>query len=241
MIGWQNLLSCKTIVYVRPDFLQKIPTWLRFFLNRRNAIYVPNASTIPNVSLSKSQLHRIKNEFSCGKPIVCYFGFANPNKGIQQLFEIADPIKHHIVLVCELNSNHPYQASILEMTKKAPWSGAVTVTGFLSAQRVGEIFAVADAVLFPFPSGAGEWNTSLKAAETAGAFIIATTKDKSLLGYSKENNIYYAACNDIVDMKKALNLYLGTRKEVVVKDAWKNVAITHEQLYRKLIQRKIKL
>jgi glycosyltransferase involved in cell wall biosynthesis len=235
MIGWQNLLSCKTMIYVRPDFLQKTPVWLRFAINKENSFYVPNVSTIPKVYLNKSQIHEIKNELSGGKPIIFYFGFANPNKGIEQLFEIADPVKHHLVLACDLNDNYPYQAAILSMSNNSPWSGAITITGFLSAQRVGEILAVADAVVFPFPNGAGEWNTTLKAAELAGVFTIATTQDENLFGYNEEKNIYYVACNDIDDMKKALKIYQGTRKDVVTKYDWESVAVVHEKLYREQI------
>lgn len=231
-IGWQNLLSCKKMIYVRPDFLQKIPVWLRFFITKKNSYYVPNISTIPRVHLSKLEASEIKNELSGGKSIICYFGFANPNKGIERLFEIADPIKHHLVLACDLSEDNPYQAGILHKSNKAPWSDAVTITGFLPAQRVGEILAVAGAVVFPFPDGAGEWNTTLKAAQTAGAFTIATTQDESLFGYDERKNVYYAACNDIDDMKKALNTYLEARKEITIEDNWESVAATHEKLYR---------
>lgn len=234
LLGWRNLLAINTLIYVRPDFLQKIPAWVRICLGKTPLFYVPNASTIPVVLLSEDQAKDIKQELSGGKPIVCYFGFAYPNKGMEQLFEIADPTKHHLVLICELSDKHPYQASILKLANQAPWADKVTITGFQSAQRVGEVLAVADAVVFPFPGGAGEWNTSLKAAESAGAFTIATTQDKSLLGYQEANNIYYAACNQISSMKEALNRYIGIRKGSVASDDWKKIAMIHEQLYREL-------
>jgi glycosyltransferase involved in cell wall biosynthesis len=234
LLGWKNLLACNALIYVRPDFLQKIPAWVRMCLGKTPLFFVPNASTIPVVLLNVAQAQNIKQRLSGGKPIACYFGFAYSNKGMEQLFEIADPTKHHIVLICELSDKHPYQANILKLANQAPWIGKVTITGFQSAHRVGEILSVADAVIFPFTSGAGEWNTSLKAAESAGAFTIATTQDKSLLGYQEASNIYYAACNHISDMKEALNRYIGTRKISVANDDWKKIAITHEQLYREL-------
>lgn len=235
-IGWPNLLACDGMIYVRPDFISKLPSWVRAVLAKTPIKHIPNASTIPSLSLSVDQALVIKNELSISKPIVCYFGFAHPNKGVERLFQIADPEKHHLVLVCDLNEAYPYQKKILDLANQAPWTGKVTVTGFQTAQRVGEILAVADAVVFPFPGGAGEWNTSLKAAEKAGAFTIATTCTTDLLGYHEEKNIYFAGCDDISAMKEALNRYLGTRKAPVVNDDWEIIALSHIQLYQALCE-----
>ncbi|RBA24014.1 glycosyltransferase involved in cell wall biosynthesis [Herminiimonas fonticola] len=233
-VNWLNLLACNGLVYVRPDLVSKLPHWIQVRLRKTPLVYIPNASTIPVARLSVEQEHSIKWELSGGKPIVCYFGFAYPNKGVERLFTIADPSKHHLVLICDLNDEHPYQATILRLMEQAAWKGRVTVTGFQSAQRVGEILAVADAVLFPFPNGAGEWNTSLKAAEEAGAFTVATTQDNDLFGYHESKNIYFADCDQISEMQVALHRYLGTRKKPMIKNVWEEVAMKHEQLYRTL-------
>lgn len=233
-IGWPNLLACNALIYVRPDFPSKLPSRVTALLGRTPIVHIPNASTIPVVSLNAERAHEIKQELSDGKPIVCYFGFAYPNKGVERLFEIVDPEKYHLVLISDLSETHPYQANILRLVNQKSWAGRVTVTGFLPVQRVGEVLAVADAVVFPFPGGAGEWNTSLKAAEAAGAFTIATTQDTSLLGYHEKQNIYFAGCDQIFDMRDALNRYIGIRKDSVASDSWGKIAMTHEQLYRTL-------
>ena len=237
-LGWQNLLSCDSLIYVRPDLIQKLPVWVRKWLGKTPVVYVPNASTIPVSKLNAAQLQNIKQELSGGKPIVCFFGFAHPNKGVERLFEIADPDKHHLVLICDLSKEYPYQDKILQMTNQLPWAGRVTVTGFQSAQRVGEIFAVADAIIFPFPDGAGEWNTSLKAAESAGIFTIATTQDSTIFGYHEGQNIYFAGCDQISDMRNALTRYIGTRKDAAEIDSWEKIAMTHDQVYRALYKAK---
>lgn len=237
-ISWLNLLACSALIYVRPDLPQKLPAWVSAWLGKAPVVYVPNASTIPVASLNEGQAQHIKQDLSGGRPVICYFGFVNPNKGVERLFEIADPAKHHLVLICDLSDEYPYQANILRIANQAPWAGRVTVTGFQSAQRVGEILAVADAVIFPFPGGAGEWNTSLKAAELAGAFTIATTRDVSLLGYHEKQNIYFAGCERISDMRDALNRYIGIRRGSVSVDSWRTIAMTHEQLYQTICKKK---
>jgi glycosyltransferase involved in cell wall biosynthesis len=238
LLGWQNLLGLDSLIYVRPDLPQKLPKWVKVWLGTTPLVYVPNASTIPILSLNKELALRIKHQFTEVRPIICFFGFANPNKGIELLFDIADSAKHHLVLICDLSQKQPYQANILKLANQASWAGNVTVTGFLSAQRVGEILAVADAVIFPFPGGAGVWNTSLKASEAAGALTIATTQDANLLGYHEKENIYFAGCDCISDMRKALNRYLGMRKPSITNDPWEKVVMTHDQLYRKLCKTK---
>jgi glycosyltransferase involved in cell wall biosynthesis len=237
-IGWPNLLACDSLIYVRPDLIQKLPIWASRWLGKTPVVYVPNASTIPIAKLAKEQLQKIKLELSGGKPIVCFFGFAHPNKGVERIFEIADPAKHHLVLICDLSKENPYQRMLLQKTNQTPWIGKVTVTGFQSAKHVGEIFAAADAVIFPFPSGAGEWNTSLKAAESAGAFTIATTQDATRHGYQKKENIYFAGYDQISKMRDALTKYIGTRKATNGIDSWVNIAITHEKIYHALCKEK---
>lgn len=234
-VSWTNLLACDALIYVRPDFPQKIPRWVSRCLSRTHMVYVPNASTIPAVSLNDEQILNIRSNLSGGRPIVCFFGFAHINKGLERLFEIADPAKHHLVLICDLSGNDGYQANILRLANQPPWAGKVTITGFQSSQRVGEILAVADAVVFPFPDGAGEWNTSLKASEAAGAFSLATTRNATLLGYHENINTYFAGCDQTMVMRNALNKYLGRRNRVQIEDEWERVALEHEKIYEQSI------
>lgn len=238
-LGWANVIACDALVYVRPDFLTKLPPWVTRRLSNIPAKYIPNAPTIPVVSLSIEQMRNVKNDLSGGKPIVCYFGFAHPNKGVEHLFEIVDPEKFHLVLICDLDERNPYQAGISRLANQAAWLGRVTVTGFQSAERVGEIFAVADAAVFPFPAGAGEWNSSLRAAESSGLFTIATTQDDSLLGYREARNVYFAGCSQLTEMKAALNQHAGTRiSTAVTVEPWSVIAMQHMQLYNMLAVQK---
>lgn len=235
-VSWINLLACNALIYVRPDFSKKVPRWVTRCLSNTPVVYVPNVSSIPVVSLSEEQAFRIKQNLSGGKPIVCFFGFAHINKGIEHIFKIADPEKHHLVLICDLSNQDSYQSKILSLANQPNWIGKVTITGFQTPQRVGEILGVADAVVFPFPDGAGEWNTSLKASEAAGAFTLATTQDTTLLGYHENKNTYFAGCGQIGDMRNALDTYLGRRIRAQTENEWGKSALAHEQIYEQLIR-----
>lgn len=234
--GWPNFLACNALIYARPDFLQKIPSWVKLALSKIPTVYVPNASTIPVTLLSTAQATEIKQKLSGGKPIVCFFGFAHINKGLERLFEIADPAKHHLVLICDLKATDPYQASILRIISGEPWINKVTVTGFLSSLRVAEILSVSDAVVFPFPGGAGEWNTSLKAAQASGTFSLATTQNASVLGYHEKENTYFAGCDQMSVMRTALEKHLGKRNPVSTDDEWKRIASMHWEIYKSVVR-----
>lgn len=233
-LGRSVLSACDALIHVRPDLPDKLPPWVKKRLGDTPITYIPNASTIPCASLTAEQARRIKQDLSGGKPTVCYFGFAYPNKGLERIFEIADPEEHHLVMVCDLCVDQPYQAAILKRVHQEPWKGKVTVTGFQPAERVGEILAAADAVVFPFPKGAGNWNTSLKAAEAVGVFTIATTQDVALWGYHRDRNLYFAGCDQAQDMRKALRRYIGRRVTAKGADDWGDIARDHFRVYQTL-------
>lgn len=234
-VKWQNLLGCDALVYVRPDFPEKIPFWINKFLGNTPQFYIANTSTIPTISLQTEELHQIKESLSSRKPIVCFFGFAHANKGMELLFDIASPSEHHLVLICDLNINDEYQARILALASQEPWKESVTITGFVPSLRVSEILAVADAVVFPFPNGAGEWNTSLNASQASGSFSLATTEDTGLLGYNEITNTYFSKCGDIDDLKSALRKYIGHRIKPQKKNLWGDIASAHINIYKEVI------
>lgn len=235
LVGRLCLFGCRSLVYVRSDFIDRLSPSVKKHLDAKLTMHIPNASTIPVKTLSENQKKELKEEIAGCKPIICFFGFAYSNKGLEQLFEIADPACHHLVLICDLSGNDLYQATILKLVHQHPWAGHVTVTGFQSSDRVGEILAVADAVIFPFPAGAGEWNTSLKAAEATGVFIIATTQDVRKYGYHEERNVFLAGCNDVMSMREALIKYLGYRIPSSSHDEWSSIAHAHEQIYQGIL------
>jgi glycosyltransferase involved in cell wall biosynthesis len=194
--------------------------------------FIRSASTVPAAALDRDQRERVKGEFSRDRPIVCFFGFANPNKGVERLFDVADPAAHHLVLLCDLDPANPYHATILQASREAPWAGHVTVTGYQPASRVAECLAVADAALFPFPDGAGEWSSSLQAAEAAGVFSLATTDDRSQIGDHAGRNVYFCWRDRTSDMRDALVRHLGRRIAPQTAVPWSDIASAHEGVYR---------
>jgi hypothetical protein len=188
------------------------------------------------MKLSDAERSCIRQKFSIrSKSLVVYFGFIYPARGVEWLFEIADPKQHYLILISDINPGDSYHQLILERIRSERWTGNVTVTGHLPNEDVARILATADAAVFPFRDGGGIWNSSVHAVVTQGTFLVMTSLGRH--GYDPAENIYYARPGDNEDMRRALNLYAG-RKNTCPSGSegsnWESVAEAHGSLYRVL-------
>ncbi len=87
--------------------------------------------------------------------LVVYFGFAYPAKGIEQLFQIADPAHDHLILICDLNPADPYHQEIQAQLTNTKWAASASNPGFLPADEAARLLAAADTVVLPFGRGEG--------------------------------------------------------------------------------------
>jgi glycosyltransferase involved in cell wall biosynthesis len=236
----RNLLNAVLsggLIAVRPNYKDTMPKWFRWLTRRKHFAFIPNASAIPRMPLSGTEKIDIHSHFaSPSTPLVVYFGFVYPPKRVELLFDVADPSQHHIVLMCELNSQDGYHKTILDRVNQEPWIGRVTVTGFLSREEVGRILAAADAVVLPFRDGGGIWNTSIHAAVTQGTFVMTTARDHT--GYDSSRNVYYARPDDVADMRYGLRAYIGTRRPEIDEDPaseWETIADAHRDFYTSVL------
>lgn len=225
------------LVAVRPHYKAIMPSWYRWLLRHKHFQFIPNASAVPRVHLSDAERSAVRTQFArASRYLIVFFGFIYPLKGIELLFEVADPARDHLVLVGDLNSGDPYHASILERVQRGPWAGKVTTTGFLPAEDVGRLLAAADAVVLPFRDGGGVWSTSVHGAAIQGTFVLTTSRERH--GYDPSENIYYARPDGVADMRQALNLYIGNRTTNNATSQcadWDSIADTHVHLYRSLL------
>lgn len=235
-LGLSNLLGLDALVHVRDDLPDRLPYLVRYGLRGTPIVHIPNASHIRPARLTDIERHVIRQRISKGVPLVAFFGFAYPNKGLEQLFEIADPKTQHLVLICELDSANQYQRTLLKRIANPDWRGRVTVTGYLPEQDVATLLAAADAVVFPFPDGGGRWNTSVLAASASGAFVLTTTRSSRDIGFDALRNMLVCRCSDIYGMREGLRRYLGRRVPADCSDnAWAAIVAAHEALYKRLV------
>jgi glycosyltransferase involved in cell wall biosynthesis len=227
--------SC--IIVVRPNYKMVIPSAYRWLIRNKQFQFIPNASAIPCADVTETERAEIRSRFTVGSNgLVSYFGFMYPHKGVELLFEITDPDKHHILLIGEVDPGDSYHQMILERAGRQPWKDNVTVTGFVPPQEVSRLLAASDAVIFPFRSGGGSWNTSVHAATAQGTFVLIASDQKH--GYSVSENVYYARPNDVADMREALAKHIGSRKSLNYTDqmvGWDDIATAHMAVYRAVV------
>jgi len=217
--------------------MEKMPGWYRWLNRHKEFRYIPNASSIPAITLTEAERSVIHARLGAPENgLIVYFGFAYPAKEIEALFEIADPQRHRLVLICDLSVTDAYQASILALANRDDWTGKVTVTGFLPPDEAANLLAAADAVVLPFRDGGGEWNSSIHGAAEQGTFVLTNSNEKQ--GYDEIANIYYALPSDVPDMREALRQHAGRRRRgpsTALLENWDTIASAHVQLYRSLL------
>ena len=225
------------LVFVRPQYEGVLHPQLHWALWRKKTVFIPNASAIPRVDLGGQAKDEIRSRFLKRQArLIVFFGFVYPHKGVELLFDIADPAVDQIVIVGEVDEGGEYCQEILRRASTEAWMGRVTITGFLPSNDVASLLAVADAVILPFWSGGGEWTTSIHGAVLNGAFVITTSLTRS--GYDKKRNVYYAKVGDVQEMKNALSIYVGGRRKYDAdtdRDEWQGIAKKHHLLYASIL------
>jgi len=227
-----------TLIVVRPQYREYLPPFMRWFLGRRKLQYIPNASSVPKASLSYDERIELRKQSLQGqKRLIVFFGFVYPKKGVTLIFDIADPNSDHIVIAGQIDQAGAYRDEVLRRCTSEPWLGKVTITGFISVESASRLLSVADAVILPFRTGGGEWNTSIHSAALQGTFVLTTSQLKN--GYDPLHNIYYSKIDDVLSMKGALNIYAGVKinNRIKIDDEWKKMAAEHYVIYKSILTR----
>jgi glycosyltransferase involved in cell wall biosynthesis len=226
-------MAASALIVVRPNYAQKIPRLMRFFLGRTPVRFIPNVSNLPSILIRPEERQAMRERLGCGESkIIAHFGFVFAHKGTDLMFKIADPMRHHLLIIGELSATDPYHARLLELAAAPEWKGKVTITGFIEAKEAARLLALADAVVYPHVNGGGVWNTSLHAAACQGTFVLTTSTERS--GYDHVSNIYYAPTQAVDEMRQALVRYAGIRSvnRVDAAESWRSLATAHVTLYR---------
>lgn len=224
------------LVFVHAAYEDNFHPIMRWVVRRKKTVFIPNASAIPRVDVDPQGRLAIKKRYvKTQKRLIVFFGFVLPHKGVELIFEIANPAMDQIVIAGGFVESDPYCQEILRLSLTEKWLNKVSITGFLPEVEAAELLAVADAVVLPFRIGGGEWNTSIHGAVLNGAFVVTTSLTRH--GYDEKRNVYYANIDDVQEMKVALDAYEGSRMEFdpeKYEDEWGVIAKKHKTLYENL-------
>ena len=229
-------LRANKLVAVRPGFHRNMPWYAKAVIRRSKVEFIANASVIPRAQIDQDERTQIRARLDRdSRKLVTFFGFAYPAKGVDLLFDIADPAQHHLLLICDLSIGDPYHAKLRALAESERWKGSVTLAGFAGTEEVARLLAASDAAVFPYRDGGGPWNSSLHAAMTQDTFVLTTSSARK--GYDTETNTYYTAPSDVAEMRRALLQYAGVRRQrgAGEGDPWQKIAARHKDLYLSLL------
>ncbi len=225
------------LIYVKPEYQKQFrPYFMRWVFWNKLKVFIKNASVIPVVNLAKHEIDQYRITYLKGqKRLIVFFGFMHPEKRVELLFSIANPLTDTIVIAGEFDPKNGYHQEIYDFANSTQWSDKVQILGFLAEEIVAKLLAIADAIILPFASGGGAWNTSLQAASQQGSFVITTAQHP--IGYDQDSNIYYSHIDDVSEMKLALEKWCSTKKNVSneVTGDWNLIAHQHLLLYAALL------
>ncbi len=223
--------SASELIVVRPNLRGLMHPMLRWMLAGRRLRFMPTAPTLPRATRSPERVRAVRERFRAGgRALVAYFGYLHPSRGVHQLFRIADPSAHCLVIVGgRFRDAAGYFDEVTARAGETDWRGACVVTGFLPEADAAEILACADAVVLPYERGTETGNSSVKASRHQGTFVLTTSR--SVRGYVPRENVYYAAPGDVAEMRQALVAHLGTRCEPADIPTWEEVVAEHLRVY----------
>lgn len=231
-----NALSTDTLVVVDPCYPSAYRQPYRAMVCHKQLEYIPIGANIPRTNLSWEMKMRVKAGFGSEQcRLIVFWGFATSQKGVELLFQAADPATDRLVLMCELDPKDSYQASIIRFVESTEWRGKCFITGYMGDQAVASILASADAAVFPFVRGSTPRNGSVLAARLQGTFIVTTHAE--FRGYNKTEHTFYVAPGDVVGIREAITTYSGISFDGVPAVAtWDDIAIKHYDLYERIIK-----
>lgn len=239
----KNLMvqSASAVISVRPNFRDAFRRGFTPMAIGKPFHFIPNASSVPRAERTDADVADVRERFAVrpGAAIVAYFGLLYPTRGALQLFDIADPSRHHLVIVGEtVRPGDDYGRQLRELADSDRWRGAVTFTGFLPEDEAARTLAAADAVVLPFTHGGGVWNTSIHAARLQETFVLTTST--AAVGYDPVRNLFLTRPGDIPEMRRALAEHLGTRRPGSSADVpkWRDIADQHRRVYAGLAGRR---
>ncbi len=225
------LLGAHGLIFVRPNFLKLSPRFFESILSKYKNTIIPNASAIPASQLCPTEREKLRAEcLGKQKRLIAFFGFVYPKKGIEHLFEIADP-ETDMLIIIGATPNQEYVAKLTATAVTKGWTDQqVRFTGYADSERTANLLFSADAVVLPFLDGGGDWNTSIHSAVTQGTLVITTSLNA--LGYDENTNVYNSRPFDISGMRNALNELSGRRINQQHSDSnWQNIARKHSSFY----------
>ena len=223
------------LIFVRPNYAKSLPLLLRPLITKLLQDTVVSAGSLPVSTQTSSGREVLRRHYLQGvKNLVVFFGFLYPSKGVESIFEIADPATDAIVII-GASKDAVYLSKLKHAAELHGWKEHVHYLGFVPETEAADLLSAADAVVLPFVNGSGQWNTSVHGALAQGTLVITTAINPT--GDDPVRNMYTASISGIEEMRFALRTLVGRRVAASSNlDAWERIARNHHEFYVRVRQ-----
>jgi glycosyltransferase involved in cell wall biosynthesis len=226
-------LGASGLIFVRPNYLDMIPALFCKVIKHIHKAIILNASSLPISLLDENKRLELRARYiGSNKRLVVFFGFIYRSKGIEFLFEIANPVSDSLIIAGAVKDKE-YMRQLADVAQAKGWrEDQLHFVGFLSPQDAADLLKIPDAVVLPFLDGGGEWNTSIHSALAQGTLVITTAIPPR--GDEPKRNLFTAAPSDIYEMRAALDRLAGRRSAPISAETqWQRIATAHLDFYRR--------
>jgi glycosyltransferase involved in cell wall biosynthesis len=223
----------------------------------------PNVTDHPEAAMAGRRL-RAELGLAEGTPLLAFFGFVHPVKGLRHLLEALPELRRahpdlRLLAVGGFASQAlpaaeaaAYRAELTALAERLGVADAITFTGHLPAERVSAALHAADVVVLPFTAGVTTKSGALLAALAHGVPTAVTVPDGDALTGGDELSgsgavAVIRARRDAAAIVATLRRLLSDpvlRRQLAERGrafaaaySWPRVAAAHRDLYRELLGR----
>jgi glycosyltransferase involved in cell wall biosynthesis len=225
----------------------------------RDAVHVPIAPNVTDHPGAATAGRRWRAELGLaeGAPLLAFFGFVHPVKGLRHLVEALPELRHahpdlRLLVVGGFTSQAlpeaeaaAYRAELTALARRCGVADAVTFTGHLPAGRVSAALHAADVVVLPFTAGVGTKSGALLAALAHGVPTAVTLPDGddelansgavAVIRARRDSAAIVAALRRLL-ADPVLRRRLAERgRAFAAAYSWPRVAAAHRDLYERLL------
>lgn len=214
------LLPVSQVIAVDPLTLHLLRKYLKFF--HKSGYYIPIGSnvgkTLPSAYLSNPIQWRRNHKLRDDLPVIAYFGFVSPSKGLDTLLQAVAQLNFSVqlLLIADRKAQNPayqpYFEHIIELEQQLDEAKTVIWTDFQPGPEVLAYLSCATVIALPFSDGISPRRGSLQAALSSGRPVI-TTKPTNMeqsraAGFVENENILLVEPNAPTELAHALEILL---------------------------------
>jgi len=224
---------------VRPKHVIFTSEFERGFVTKR----VPWVSGISSIIPVASNIRAFPQERQRTLSEIVYFGLIFPRKGLEEVVELSRLIKSGglALKVRIIGRPRPEHMEYFEKLRSVTAELPVIWDLDLSEEQVAERLASSAVAYFPFPDGASERRTSLKAALANGVAVVTTLGShtpetmQSFLRFSRSPQEALVSARSLLENLQERTKLAKDAAQYLQQSTWERVAELHLATYRSLL------